>query len=104
MSPDNQFDPSLARAATLSASWNTDPARLPPERERIFRRTWQYAASLDPLCFPGNYVAVGVPVVLTRDLNGELRAFYNVCQHRAGVVAHGAGNRKTLECKIRGWL
>src|SRR2546430_2758309 len=98
MSDAYQFDPNLARAGTLPASWYTDPARLPLEREKIFSRTWQYAAALDQLRFPGNYVAVdvvGAPVVLTRDLNGELRAFYNVCRHRAGVVARGAGNRKS---------
>jgi choline monooxygenase len=102
-----QFEPNLARAGTLPATWYTDPARLPLEREKIFRRTWQFAASLDQLRFPGNYVAVdvvGVPVVLTRDLNGELRAFYNVCRHRAGVVARGAGNRKSLQCQYHGWL
>lgn len=106
MTDDFRFEPDLARAATIPASWYTDPARLPLERERIFRRTWQFAAALDQLRFPGNYVAVevvGVPIVLTRDLNGELRAFHNVCRHRAGVVARGAGNRKTLQCLYHGW-
>jgi choline monooxygenase len=27
-----------------------------------------------------------------------------VCRHRAGVVARGAGNRKTLQCAYHGWL
>jgi choline monooxygenase len=102
-----RLDPNLATAATLPASWYTDPARLELEKTRIFRRTWQFACALDQLRFPGNYVAVdvvGVPVVLTRDLDGQLRAFYNVCRHRAGVVARGAGNRKTLQCAYHGWL
>ncbi len=63
------------------------------EKQQIFRRSWQFAAALDQLRFPGKCVAVevvGVPVVLTRDLDGTLRAFYNVCRHRAGVVARGA--------------
>ncbi len=101
------FEPDLARAATIPASWYTDPAQLAMEKGRIFRRTWQYAASLDALRFPGNYVAteiVGIPIVLTRDLQGTLRAFYNVCRHRAGRVAKGAGNRKTLQCAYHGWL
>lgn len=104
---DFALDPDLARAATIPASWYTDPAMLEREMERVFRRTWQYATSLDRLRFPGNYVAVdvvGIPVVLTRDLDGTLRAFYNVCRHRAGVVAKGAGNRKTLQCRYHGWL
>lgn len=104
---DYRFEPNLARATTLPASWYTDPARLRLEHERIFRRTWQYAAPLEALRFPGNYLAVdvvGVPVVLTRDHEGVLRAFYNVCRHRAGVVARGAGNRKSLQCTYHGWV
>ncbi len=102
-----QYEPDLSRATTIPASWYTDPAMLDLEREKIFRRTWQFAASLDQLRFPGNFVAVdiiGVPVVLTRDLEGTLHAFYNVCSHRAGTVAKGSGNRKSLQCGYHGWL
>jgi choline monooxygenase len=101
-----RYEPELARATTIPASWYTDPAMLDREHEKIFRRTWQFATSLDPLRFPGNYVAVdviGVPVVLTRDQDGSLHAFHNVCRHRAGRVAHGAGNRKGLQCSYHGW-
>ncbi len=97
----------LARAETLPARAYTDPAVLPLEQERIFRRTWQFACPLDQLRLAGNYVALeilGTPVVLTRDEQGTLRAFYNVCRHRAGVVARGAGNRKSLQCAYHGWL
>ncbi|MDX1378587.1 MAG: hypothetical protein R3307_07045, partial [Anaerolineales bacterium] len=66
---DSRFilDPNLASASTPPADWYTDPAMLPIEHEKVFRRTWQYAASLDLLQFPGNYAALdvsGVPVVL----------------------------------------
>jgi len=32
-----------------------------------------------------------------------LRAFYNVCAHRAGPVAAGKGNRRSLQCRYHGW-
>jgi choline monooxygenase len=102
-----KFENDLASAYTIPASWYTDPAMLNDEKQKVFRKTWQYAVSIDQLRLPGNYVAVdiiGVPVVINRDLNGELNAFYNVCRHRAGVVARGAGNRKTLQCAYHGWL
>ena len=101
------FEPDLARATTLPASWYTDPAMLAREHKRIFRRTWQYAAALEGLRLPGNFVTAdvaGVPIVLTRGQDRELRAFYNICRHRAGVVARGSGNRKTLQCQYHGWL
>jgi len=101
------LDPQIASASTPPASWYTDPAMLTLERDKVFRRTWQYATSLDLLTFPGNYAAVdinGIPVVITRGQDDELRAFYNVCRHRAGVVARGCGNRKSLQCQYHGWL
>ena len=100
-------DPNLAAARTPPAEWYTDPAMLELEKQKVFSRTWQYAASLDLLRLPGNYAAVevnGVPLVLTRGLDGELRAFLNICRHRAGLVARGCGNRKSLQCQYHGWL
>jgi phenylpropionate dioxygenase-like ring-hydroxylating dioxygenase large terminal subunit len=35
--------------------------------------------------------------------SGEIRAFSNVCRHRAGSVAEGCGNRQTLQCAYHGW-
>jgi len=106
---DSRFllDLKLASASTPPANWYTDPAMLTLEREKVFRRTWQYAASLDLLRLPGNFAAAevnGIPIVLTRGQDNELRAFYNVCRHRAGVVARGCGNRKSLQCQYHGWL
>ncbi len=102
-----KFQTNLAQADTIPADWYTDPAMLAHEKKAIFNKSWQFATSLDQLRFPGNFVAVdvvGTPVVVTRDANGVLRAFYNVCRHRAGVVARGAGNRKSLQCQYHGWL
>ncbi len=101
------INPDLSRAATLPASCYTDPAMLALEHKNVFARSWQCAASLDQLRHPGNFLAVdvlGTPVVLTRDTAGKLNAFYNICRHRAGVVARGFGNRKSLQCAYHGWL
>ena len=96
----------LARAATLPSAYYLDPAYLELEKERIFGRTWQLVARTDDLQRPGDFVPVTVldePIVLTRGLEGELRAFYNVCRHRAGQVALSKGNRKSLQCRYHGW-
>ena len=45
----------------------------------------------------------GEPVVVARDAAGKLRAFSNVCRHRAGPIAEGAGCRKVLNCAYHGW-
>jgi choline monooxygenase len=106
MLSDYHFQPDLARAATLPARWYTAPEILPLERERIFARTWQAVGHTSDVARPGDFFAcelLGEPLVVTRDEDGTLRAFYNVCRHRAGVVATGKGNRRTLQCQYHGW-
>jgi choline monooxygenase len=103
---DYTFEPNLARAATIPSRWYTDPAMLPIEQERIFGRTWQLVGRTEQLKSPGDFFTcqvVGEPIVVTRDSAGALHAFYNVCRHRAGSVAEGCGNRKTLQCQYHAW-
>ena len=76
------------------------------ERERIFARAWQYVGHLVELGEGPGYVAARVgdiPVVVTRDRDGVLRAFLNVCRHRGSVLAAGAGARETLQCPYHAW-
>jgi choline monooxygenase len=100
------FEGNLARASTLPARWYTDPAIHALEQERIFARTWQPVGRVDQVRQPGEFFTAevaGRPVVVLRDDRGELRAFYNVCRHRAGPVARGCGKRKSLQCAYHGW-
>ena len=96
----------LARASTLPSRLYLEPAVLDLERERIFGRTWQLVAHWSDLARPGDFVPVTVldePVVLVHGTDGVLRAFYNVCRHRAGQVALARGNRNSLQCRYHGW-
>jgi choline monooxygenase len=96
----------LARASTLPSRHYLDPAYLELERERIFGSTWQLVARTDELRRVGDFVPVTVldePLVVTHAPDGELRAFYNVCRHRAGQVALNRGNRRSLQCSYHGW-
>jgi choline monooxygenase len=42
-------------------------------------------------------------LLIARDTEGKLRAFYNVCRHRAGPVAEDCGSRKLFRCGYHGW-
>jgi phenylpropionate dioxygenase-like ring-hydroxylating dioxygenase large terminal subunit len=86
--------------------WYSDPAVLSAERERIFRTARHYVGDAGRLAEPPSYFACttgGLPVVITRDEDGELRAFLNVCRHRGSEVASGAGRRGTLQCPYHAW-
>ena len=96
----------LASGLTLPAGWYTDPAVLRLEQERIFRRSWTYAGRAEQVAEPGRYFtarAGDVPIVCVRGQDGELRAFVNVCRHRASVLVAGEGKRETLQCGYHAW-
>jgi choline monooxygenase len=91
---------------TLPWAWYGDAEVARRERDRIFRRAWQYAGRTAELTAPGSYLAThagGLPVVVTRDRDDTLRAFANVCRHRGALVAAGAGERGTLQCPYHAW-
>jgi phenylpropionate dioxygenase-like ring-hydroxylating dioxygenase large terminal subunit len=90
----------------LAWSAYSDPTLPALERERIFARAWQYVGHLGELGQGAGYIAgrVGdIPVVVTRDRDGVLRSFLNVCRHRGSVLAAGAGARETLQCPYHAW-
>ena len=92
---------------TLPSDWYVDPRRLDDELERVFDRSWQYAGPAETVAEPGTYLtarAGRVPVVVTRDTEGDLNAFVNVCRHRgAEVVRDRNGSRKSLQCHYHAW-
>ena len=91
---------------TLPFDWYSDPAVLRLERERIFRRSWQYAGRADQVAGAGAFFtceAGDIPIVVVRDREGVLRAFVNVCRHRGSLVCEGEGRRETLQCPYHAW-
>lgn len=103
---DFRFQPDLARAGTIPARWYVDPAILEGEYERVFGRTWQLVGRAEEAAAPGSVFPCEVarePLVVARGEDGTLRAFSNVCRHRAGPVVGAAGCRKALTCGYHGW-
>lgn len=103
---DFNFDPELSKAATLPARWYRDPSILALEQTRVFGSFWQHVGRTDQLARPGDFLTCTVgeePMIVVRDAGGNLRAFSNVCRHRAGPVARGCGNRKSFQCAYHGW-
>ncbi len=103
------FDPDLPleRAHTIPANWYTDPAVYDLERRAVFADTWQAAGRLDAVARPGDYFTIeiaGEPCLVVRDGEGVLRAFVNVCRHRAApVMNQPCGNATKLRCRYHGW-
>jgi Rieske 2Fe-2S family protein len=85
----------------------TDPALLEAEQELIFERTWQLAGHVSQLPRAGSYITASAgtqPVLVVRDEHGDLRAYRNVCRHRASRLLSGAGQCKAaIRCRYHGW-
>jgi choline monooxygenase len=107
MSAVHEPKPVAADPTTLPYEHFTSPSWLQREQAAIFERSWLYVTHTGELERPGDYVTarVGkVPLVLTRDEDGELHALRNVCCHRgAEAVPAGCGNAKVLQCQYHGW-
>lgn len=97
--PTSSFEP-LSRATTLPSAYYHDPIILGQEKVKVFGRTWQLVGRLEQVAAAGDYFTATVadePIVVVRGADESLRAFSNVCRHRAGPVAAGCGNRKVFQ-------
>ena len=97
-------DPS--KSPTLPGWTYTDPGIFEREKRDIFFRSWQYAGAAGDVAQPGGYLTLdvlGQQVVVVRDDEGQLRAFFNVCRHRGHHVASGCGRTSTFTCPYHAW-
>jgi len=93
------IDPDIRKARTLPARMYSDPILFRAQCERVFARTWQYAAHDDVVKVAGQVYpftllpgALDEPLLLTRDAQDTVHALSNVCTHRGSLVVDGAGH------------
>ena len=90
----------------LAAGNYTDPGVYRRELEAIFSTTWQYACHVEKLREAGDYLVIevaGESLLLIRQDDATINAFFNVCAHRAARLASGEGCKKRLSCPYHGW-
>lgn len=77
------------------------------ERERLFPRIWMGVGFTSDLPDNGDampLIVAGVPIILCRDRQGEIRAFHNVCRHRAALVLEKpCKNVNVFSCPYHAW-
>ena len=99
--------PNLA-PESLDAALYRGPDQYAIERRTIFARSWLLIAHESQLPDTGSYVATsvaGYPLIVVRGEGGKIRAFHNVCRHRAGPLADDGEGRceGQLVCRYHGW-
>lgn len=90
----------------IPASAYTDPALFELEKQRIFRRLPLMVAPSCELPNVGDFKAMnicGVPLLLSRQKDGSMGAFLNMCTHRGNPLAAGCGNASRFTCGYHGW-
>lgn len=77
------------------------------ELEKIFMKEWLLVGRVEEVEKPGDYFTHKIadePIVVTRDKNGNIQGFANVCRHRGVQVAWNSGNTKYFSCPYHGWV
>lgn len=72
----------------------------------LLRRRWVIFCPSSALSKPGDYIArdaAGVPLIVIRGNDGQVRAFRNACRHRGVQVAKGQGCTSVFVCPYHGW-
>lgn len=101
------YDQNPAAAMSLKAEAYTDPAWFALEQNAIFAKSWQWVCHVEKVREPGQYVTAtiaGRSIVVLRDREGVLRAFYNVCKHRAHELLEGEGVANHIMCPYHAWV
>lgn len=85
----------------------TSPSRFEAEKRVVFRRLPLVVGRTSELPAAGSFFthdAAGVPLLLTRDPAGEVRAMLNVCTHRgARLVTEERGATESFVCRLHAW-
>ncbi|OZG73030.1 hypothetical protein BTA51_13840 [Hahella sp. CCB-MM4] len=115
MDSTSMFDPELytgvfkdiGEATTLPAWCYSSQYWFNREKERVFDGAWHFVC-LESSLHNGQFVRrdlLGNNILVVRDHDGEVRAFYNSCRHRgAPLTDQDTGRVKALVCPYHKWV
>ena len=95
--------------SVMSRSPYTDPMQFELEREKVLGTSWLLVCRSAQVVNPGDWFSFdshGETMVITRQPDGSVSAFHNVCQHRGVAIvgpAQGCGARR-FSCPYHGWV
>jgi len=96
----------LNESETIPSEWYTGEDFFKFDKQTIFSNEWQLIGHESQLQNVNDFIlgkAAGNPIIVVRENQDKLNAFYNVCRHRGGPLAMENGCAKMLQCKYHGW-
>ena len=99
----------LDGSTTLPAEAYTSQAVFDWETEHFFENGWVCIGRSDEVGQPGDQKAVRIGdegILLVRDENGHLNAFYNTCRHRGHELLEPGATRnvRAIKCPYHAWV
>ena len=93
---------------TLAGRDYGDESVWQEEKDKIWHATWVCVGRAEEVAKPGDYQTydvAGESIFVTRNAEGELRGFFNVCSHRGTkFLDDGAGSvKKVFRCPYHAW-
>lgn len=99
--------PVVTKELGFQKDWWTSPKLYQLERRAIFSKTWLHVCHSSLFKTSGDYRTfniAGFSFILTLGKDGQLRAFHNVCRHRAYTVCEKSeGSCLVFRCRYHGW-
>jgi phenylpropionate dioxygenase-like ring-hydroxylating dioxygenase large terminal subunit len=85
----------------------TDQEFMRLEWDRIWSKVWQVGCMEQDIPEPGDYVVTELgpeSILIVRQADSSVRAFYNVCQHRGNRLRpRGCGHAESFQCMYHHW-
>lgn len=105
--PPQTLYPELGHYRRVDPRQYSDPAHMAREWDRMWTRTWTCAGRVSDLPNPGSWFRYDLAqesFVIVRDQDQQIRALYNVCQHRGRrLVDADRGQRLNFVCPFHSW-
>ncbi|PYI10743.1 iron-sulfur cluster-binding protein [Aspergillus sclerotiicarbonarius CBS 121057] len=97
----------VSKESDFPQDWWTSSNVFELERRAIFSKKWMYLTHRSRFSKAGDYHSfevAGIPIFLVLGKDGIVRAFHNVCRHRAYTITRKeCGSSMVLGCRYHGW-
>jgi choline monooxygenase len=101
------YRPTLEQSTGLPGDAYTSEAVFREETRQLFFKSWLCIGTIHDISEQGDIVPVdfaGIPLLLTKDREGQIRVFHNVCPHRGAQLADSPKHcHRNIVCPYHSW-